>query len=1145
MPKKTDFINLHVHSEYSILDGAIRIRDLVDKTKKNGMNAVALTDHGNLFGSYEFYRACRESGIKPIIGEEFYLARHSRFDKEKSPFHLILLAKNKKGFENLSKLSSIAFTEGFYYKPRIDREVLEKYHDDLIALTACIQGEVPSLFLNGYEGKAVEAAKWYRELFGDDFYLEVQNHGMEEERRVINFFLDLSKKLNVDIVATNDSHYLNKEDWEAHDALLCLQTGKKIADKERMRFPSHEFYLKTGDEMLETFREIPFAVSNTVKVAEKVEDIEIGSSGYLLPRYEVPENYTFASYLRELAENGLKNRFGQRGIRDGELKQRYTDRLNYELGVIEQMGFPAYFLIVWDFINWAKKNGIPVGPGRGSAAGSLVAYAVGITEIDPIRFNLLFERFLNPERVNMPDIDVDICQEGRKRVIQYVRDKYGSDRVCQIVTFGKMKTKMVIRDVGRVLGIPPKEVNKFAKNIPDDAQSIEEVLSKAPEIKSLSEKDELTKRWLTIASKLQGLTRQVGIHAAGVVIAPDTLTKYIPVARSKDGEVITQYDMSQVEKLGLLKMDFLGLKTLTIVDSAVKLIESRTGKNLDIFNIPLDDEDTFKLLQNGNTVGVFQLESPGMRNLVRKLKPSVFGDIIALVALYRPGPLSSGMADSFIKRKHGLEKVEYEFPELEPYLKETYGLFIYQEQIMQIANVIAGYSLGEADLLRRAMGKKKREIMDENRSDFVNRAVEKGYPREKVEKLFNNITKFAEYGFNKSHSAAYAFIAYVTAYLKAHYPKEFLTSIASIDYDDTDEMVKYITDARKNGIEFLSPDVNKSDALFSIEDKGIRFGLAGIKGVGEKAASHIVKMRKQKGNFEDVYDFCEKIDLRQVNKRVVESLVKAGAFDSTGIPRSVSFDVVDNAMSVAHSLQKSKDSGQLSLFGSDKMAGITKKEFPNLSEWENRTKLEYERQAIGFYLSGHPLLAYKDIIALKFNSISEKEEWKDGQEVKLIGAVTKLKRRRSQKGELWANVDILDLEGIASVLIFPDVYKGVTDIVTEGNVIVIEGFVRQEENIRTVIAKSVKEVNAELSNSVNQLVVKLSEDELNEDFLGKFRDYILKYKGERDLKPVVLDLKLSDCTVKIQTHPNYSLPLRPEVISELETIIPKERIEVE
>jgi DNA polymerase-3 subunit alpha len=1147
--KKGDFVHLHLHSQFSILDGAIKIDELVEKAKELEMPAVAVTDHGNMFASYLLYTACKEAGIKPIIGQEFYVAKGSRFERrrdddgEKGSYHLVLLAQNEKGLLNLMKLSSLGYTEGFYYKPRIDKELLEKYNEGLIALSACIQGEIPSLYLRGREEDAINSAKWFKELFGENFYLELQYHGLREQERANRFLIELSKKLDIELVATNDAHYLRKEDWEAHDVLLCLQTGKKLSDEKRMRFPTKEFYFKDAVEMMNVFREVPQAIFNTLKIAEKIEDTlaPFEPRGYLLPKYTVPEGYTYDSYLRELAEKGLEKRFEELGIVDGETKEKYRSRLNYELEVIKKMGFSAYFLIVWDFINWAKKNNIPVGPGRGSAAGSLVAYAIGITNIDPIRFNLLFERFLNPERTNMPDIDVDICQEGRDRVIDYVRKKYGEDKVCQIITFGTLKPRMVVRDVGRVLGFSAKEVDKLAKLIPTDAKSIEDAISRAPEIKELMEKDENVKKLVEIAQKLQGLARQTSVHAAGVVIAPDTLTNYIPLAKSKEGDITTQYDMNQIEALGLLKMDFLGLKTLTIIDKTVKLIERIHKVKIDPYNLPLNDEKTYKLLQEGNTVGVFQLESAGMRNLMRRLKPTTFEDIIALVALYRPGPLNSGMAESYIRRKHGKESVDYIFPELKPILEETYGLFIYQEQIMQIANVLAGYTLGEADELRRAMGKKKKEIMEAHRSKFINNAVERGYPAEKVKKLFEDIAKFAEYGFNKSHSAAYAYLAYVTAYLKAHYPKELMAVMMSLDYAKADEIVKLIKDCKDNGIPVYPPDINKSKALFEIEGDGIRFGLAGIKGVGEKAAVHIVEVREKKGKFKDIYDFCEKVDLKIVNKKVLEALIKAGAFDSTGIPRSANLQVLSDAMATAQSIQKTLSMGQMSLFG--EMTKVVKKEIPKIPEWPQRIKLEYERQAIGFYLSGHPLLDYKDFIPFAFNSTSEKEDWEDDTEVRLVGAIIDSKTKRTQRGELWANIEILDLDGTMRVLVFPNLYKECSEFLNEGIIVVVEGTVREEEEEKVVIAKKVSPLDREVFENVKEIAVQLKEEDFREEILSSIKKVVEKHKSKNG-KPLVFELHLKDCFAKLQAHPDFSIPLDARALSELKKVVPEGRVKM-
>ncbi|WP_456484946.1 DNA polymerase III subunit alpha [Desulfurobacterium sp.] len=1144
MVGKGDFVHLHLHSQYSILDGAIKIKEMVKKAKELGMPAVAVTDHGNMFASLELYNTCKEEGIKPIIGQEFYIAKGSRFDRkeagEKGSYHLVLLAKNETGLKNLMKLSSIAFIEGFYYKPRIDKEVLEKYSEGLIAMSACIQGEIPLLYLKGQYEEAEKAAKWYKDLFGEDFYLELQDHGMREQKKANRGLIEIAKKLDIELVATNDAHYLNKEDWEAHDILLCIQTGKKLNDEKRMRFPTKEFYFKNGEEMFRLFKEVPEAITNTLKIAEKI-NVEIKNDGYHLPKYKVPEGYTYSSYLKELAEKGLERRFKELGIKDGETKRQYRERLYYELKIIDNMGFPGYFLIVWDFINWAKKNGIPVGPGRGSAAGSLVAYAIGITDINPLRFNLLFERFLNPERVTMPDIDVDICQDGRDRVIQYVREKYGNDKVCQIITFGTLKPKGVIRDVGRVLDIPYGEVDRIAKLIPDDAKTIEDAIEKAPELKELIESNELYKKMAKIASKLQGLTRQTGVHAAGVVITPETLTNFIPLARSKDGDITTQYEMGQVEKLGLLKMDFLGLKTLTIIDKTIKLVEKTRNEKVDLKTLPLDDEKTYKLLQEGNTVGVFQLESPGMRNLMKRLKPESIEDIVALVALYRPGPLNSGMAESYIKRKHGQEPVDYIFPELEPYLKETYGLFIYQEQIMQIANVLAGYSLGEADLLRRAMGKKKKEIMEEQRSIFVKRAVEKGYPKDKVEKLFDDIAKFAEYGFNKSHSAAYGYLAYVTAYLKAHYPQELMATMMSIDYDNADEIVKLIKDCRENNIEILPPDVNKSGAKFTIENGAIRFGLAGIKGVGEKAAEAIVEAREREGEFTDLYDFCEKVDMRQVNRKVLEALIKAGAFDFTGYNRATLLATLEKAMAAAQSIQKTKNKGLMSLFGDE--SSVIQKEYVETDEWPERIKLEYERAAIGFYLSGHPLLEYQALVPLRFDTSSHKSEWKDGQEVTIAGAITSVKTKRTQRGEMWANIEITDLEGVLNVLVFPNVFKESAELLTEGNVVIVKGTVREEEGSISIIAREIGRFEKKLSDVINRIVLKIDDTIFSEEFLERLKEF-LKTNSSPDGKPVVIELETNGYIIQLQTHPDFAIPVNAAILRSLKKMIGEERIKI-
>ncbi len=1141
--QKSDFVHLHLHTQYSILDGAIKIDQLVERAKELNMTSVAITDHGNMFGAFEFYNACKKEGIKPIIGQEFYVAKGSRFDRkdatEKGNYHLVLLAKNPQGLKNLMKLSSIGFIEGFYYKPRIDKEVLEKYSEGLIALSACVQGEIPKLILEGREDEALKAASWFRDIFGDDFYLEVQYHGLDSQKKANEGVFQIARKLGINVVATNDAHYLKAEDWEAHDVLLCLQTGKKLEDENRMRFPSKEFYVKDALEMLKVFPDNPEAILNTLEVAEKVQDVAVSFKGYLLPKYEVPGGLSYSEYLRKLAIDGLQKRFKELGIKDAAEKRKYMERLEHELKIINDMGFPGYFLIVWDFINWAKKNKIPVGPGRGSAAGSLVAYAIGITDINPLQFNLLFERFLNPERVTMPDIDVDICKEGRGKVIDYVRQKYGEDRVCQIITFGTLQPRMVIRDVGRVLNMPYSEVDKIAKLVPKDALTIESALEKAPELKDMSEKEPKIKKMLDIASKLQGLVRQTGIHAAGVVIAPQPLTELIPLARGKEGEVTTQYEMGQVEKLGLLKMDFLGLKTLTIIDKTEKLIRQEHKNDFDARKIPLDDEKTYELLKSGNTVGVFQLESPGMRKLLKRLNPSNIFDIVAILALYRPGPLNSGMVDSYIRRKNGQEEVDYIFPELEPILKETYGLFIYQEQIMQIANVLAGYSLGEADLLRRAMGKKKKEIMEEQRSKFISRAVERGYPKEKIEKLFDDIAKFAEYGFNKSHSAAYAILAYTTAYLKAHYPREFYTSMFSIELGQTDEIVKLVKDCRENGIQILPPDVNKSGVKFEIEGKSIRFGLAGIKGVGEKAAEEIVKARREKGDFEELYDFCEKVDLRVVNKKVIESLIKAGAFDFCKKSRASLLSTLDRAMKAAQSVQNS--SAMPSLFG--EKHSKPQRIYEDKGEFPDRIKLELERSAIGFYFSGHPLDGLKEICPLELKMSQKLPSVQDKQTVRFAGIITSVEMRRTQRGDRWASVEVSDLEGFIRVLIFPNVFSQVSELISEGSAVAVEGEVKQEENGVSVIARHVRLLEKEISEGVSEVVIKLSSDDLKEDKLSELKK-LLKEHNSLNGKPVVIEIKSSGYEARLLTHREFHIPVEAALMRKLKRFLGEGKVQV-
>lgn len=1166
----SNFVHLHLHSQYSLLDGAIKIKDLVEKAKELNMPAVAVTDHGNMFGSYELYKTAKEAGIKPLIGQEFYVAPRSRFekekDKDKEPFHLVLIAKNQEGLKNLIKLSSLGFIEGFYYRPRIDKELLAKYSKGLICLSACVQGEIPYYLIRGEEEKAYKAAKFFKEIFGDDFYLEVQNHGLDEEKKANEKIFELAKKLDIKVVATNDAHYIEKEDADAHEILLCIQTKSTIDNPRRFKFPNKEFYFKTDKEMQELFVGYPQVITNTLEVAEKVdENIKMGSDTYLLPKYQVPKGETFDSYLRKLAFEGLEKRLKQtykklvkrldllksgkvkkdpylieREIQEikeklnnwDKVKEKYVKRLEYELSTIKQMGFSAYFLIVWDFINWAKKNGIPVGPGRGSVGGSLVAYAIGITDIDPIFYGLLFERFLNPERVTMPDIDVDFCFEKREKVIDYVREKYGKKNVGQIITFSTLKPRGVVRDVARVMGVPPKEYDKLAKLVPDKAKSIEEALEESADLKELYQKDSKVKKILDYAKKLCGLVRQTGVHAAGVVIAPDELTKFVPLARGKDNVITTQYDMGQLEELGLLKMDFLGLKTLTFIDKTIQMIFENRKIKIDINEIPLDDEKTYELLKKGNTIGVFQLESSGMRNLLKRLKPENIFDVVALVALYRPGPLNSGMVDSYIKRKHGEEKIDYIFDELKDVLKETYGIIVYQEQIMAIANVLCGYSLGEADLLRRAVAKKKADLMATLKNDFIERAVKRGFDKEKVTKLWEDIEKFAEYCFNKSHSAAYGYIAYITAYLKAHFPEEFYAAIMSLEVDKAEEVAKYIKDARENGIEVLPPDINKSYSDFVVENGKIRVGLAGLKGVGSKAAEEIIKVRKEKGEFKDLFDFCMKVDLRSINKKVIETLIKAGAFDYTGISRRELLESLEKIMAEAQNRKKSREAGLLSLFGEEIEENYSYP-YKGLKEWDEIEKLEYERQAVGFYVSAHPIDIYKEFLPKDITFVEELLNLKDGDEIKLVGAITKVDTKISQRGERYALVEITDPTGVIQATVFPKVFKENEHLLTEGNLVYIKGVInkdRESEEIRLTIKEIKRFFDIfEDENCLFKVIIPLKD----ENYL-KFVSQKLKElsKEESSLRKIPV-VEVIDKDYIYALEPNYDIPIKAETLKAL------------
>ena len=1103
------FVHLHLHSQYSLLDGANKLGDLVQRAKEYKMPALAVTDHGNMFGALEFYLKARDAGIKPIIGCETYVAPGSRFDKgnargsSEASYHLVLLCQNLTGYRNLCHLISAAYREGFYYKPRVDWELLRERNEGLIALTACLGGEIPSLITMGKAEEAAHRAREMAEVFDEGrFFLELQENFLPEQEPVNKGLIEIARTHDLPLVATNDCHYLTREDAYAHEVLLCIQTGKTMDDPGRMRFSNNEFYVKTPEEMKELFRAHPDAIRNTVEIAERC-NLELDLKTYHFPQYEKPAEKTLDEVLVEMAREGLDRRLADiRKVRDfsSEDDERYRDRLEKELDCVKQMGFPGYFLIVSDFINWAKDHDIPVGPGRGSAAGSLVAYAIRITDIDPMPYNLLFERFLNPERISMPDIDVDFCIYGRERVIDYVREKYGAANVAQIITFGTMQAKGVIRDVGRALGMSFAETDKVAKLIPGVLNiTLKEAMQQEPKLKELSEKDPRGKELIKIALCLEGLTRHASTHAAGVVVTPKALPEYLPLYTDpKSGGQVTQFAMSYVEKIGLVKFDFLGLKTLTVIDNAVRLIHEGKNPGFDLRLVTDDDPQTYELLARGETTGVFQLESSGMKELLIKLKPNCFEDVIAICALYRPGPLGSGMVDDFILRKHGKKAITYDFPQLEPILKDTYGVIVYQEQVMLIAQVLARYSLGGADLLRRAMGKKKAEEMAKQKEIFLKGAKENKLDLKKAEGVFDLMEKFAAYGFNKSHSAAYALVAYHTAYLKAHYPVEFMAALLTEDMENTDKVIKNIAEVRSMGIEVLPPDINASDRSFTVHDKSIRFGLGAVKGVGAAALESILEVRKE-GPYATLHDFCERVDLRKVNKKVVEALIKCGAFDSLQGRRAQFMAVIEEAMEVGQKMQREKAAGQESLFGTEEIIshnGNGYGQLPQMDEWPENILLGFEKEALGFYITGHPLARHAEAIrrfaTCDTSGLSERA---DKEEVKVCGIVAGLKELTTKKGDRMAFVTLEDLTGFVEMVVFPEPYMASIELLKSEEPLLVSGTLDVGEETVKLMANEVlalREVQERLTRRVH---FRLTTPGLDETQLRALRSVMERHRG--------------------------------------------------
>jgi len=1105
--KEKNFVHLHVHTEYSLLDGAIRCKELARRTKEWNMPAVAISDHGVMYGVIEFYQACKDEGIKPIIGCEIYVAPDGIEEKRKeNPInHLLLLAENDVGYHNLVKLVSIANTDGFYYKPRVDHDLLSRYSEGIIACSACLAGEIPQLLIAGEDEKALDRANLYRDIFGEDnFFLEIQYNHIPQQAVVNKGLIEMSRKHGFPLVATTDSHYMNEEDYDWHEILLCVGTNSTLDDPKRMSFETNDFYLRSAEEMWEIFGDdVPEALENTLKIAERCDvSFDLGTREYKLPQFDIPEGETLESFLEKSAFDGLKER-----LKGAPLTEEYRRRLEYELSVINQMGFPGYFLIIADVIQACKERGIPIGPGRGSAAGSLVAYAMKITELDPIKYGLIFERFLNPERVTMPDIDTDVSDKGREDLLKYVVEKYGVENVSQIITFGRMKTKAAIKDVGRAMGIPYAEVDRVAKLVPDGVKSIADAISLTPDLKEIRDKDPKMKTLLESAAKIEGLARHCSQHAAGVVITPMPLTDLVPVRKIGENQVVTQFSMEPVERLGLVKMDFLGLQTLSILEEALENIKTNGKEPPNLNELPMDDQPTFKMLQAGDTLGVFQLESAGMRRLLKKMLPDSFEDVIAVLALYRPGPLESGMLDQYVECKHGRARAHYLHPMLEDVLKETHGVILYQEQVMKCASTLAGYTLGGADLLRRAMGKKKVEVMNEQRAIFLSGAEKQGVDKAKADEIFDIIQKFAGYGFNKSHSAAYALISYQTAYLKAHYDREFMAAyLTSQIGSKKDVMAAYVREVRKSGIPVLPPDVNQSRSAFTAAENVIRFGLEAVGKVGAGAVEAIIKAREEGGLFKDLWDFLDRVDVHCLNKGVMENLIKAGAFDSISPNRRQLMESFPAMMD--YSLKRGCDGDQCSLFGEQEAA--VHPDMVEVEDYDIQEKLEMEKSAIGMYISGHPFERHEERASRHVNcTISDLELWRSEKVSPcfagmLVGSVEKYTKRGDPMGILRFE----DCSGEIEAVCFPKPREGrpwldIKSSLTLGDPYLVRGAVQDRGGVN-VLVNEIIPLKGELGGVKRYAEISLREEAFKESF---FREFLRILKGHPGDSSVLLRLE--------------------------------------
>ncbi len=1134
-----NFVHLHVHSDFSLLDGAASVKKLVAKAAEFGQSALALTDHGNMFGAVTFYKACNEKGIKPIIGCEVYVAVGSRFEKKeaadgKKYYHLVLLAKNETGYRNLMLLCSKGYTEGMYYKPRIDEDLLSRHSDGLVCLSGCISGELPALLLRGEIEKAEDLARRYRNMFGNgNYFIELQHHGIEDEKKASKLLVEIARKTGIPLVVTNDIHYIEKKDSEAQDVLLCIGTKKLLADEKRMKFTSDEFYFKSEEEMAKLFPDYPEAMLNTERIADMC-NLKIPQPGAILPIYEIPEGFNSKEeYIRNLAEEGIKKRYAV-------ITPEIRERLEYELGIVIKMDFVGYFLIVWDFINWAKNNKIPVGPGRGSGAGSILAYAMRITDIDPLKYNLLFERFLNPERISMPDFDVDFCFERREEVIQYVRQRYGDENVGQIITFGTLKAKAVVKDVGRVLNVPLADVNAITKLIPDKpltegvkAVSLKYALDVIPELKAMAE-DPSYKELFEKSLALEGLNRNTGLHAAGIVIGKTALTDYVPLYKdSKTGKIATQFTMDLIEDCGLVKMDFLGLKTLTLIKHTEDLIHKRGGswRNFSIHDIDYSDKKTFDMLCEGKAAAVFQFESQGMQNILKRAKPSKMEDLIALNALYRPGPMD--YINQFIESKFDHSKIKYPDPCLEDILSETYGVIVYQEQVMQVAQRIAGYTLGQADILRRAMGKKKLEVMKTEKEKFIAGAVKKGFSKADADRIFEILIPFAGYGFNKSHAAAYSVLAFQTAYLKAHFPSEFMAANLTNEITSTDKLPEYIAEAEKMGLKILPPDINLSDPYFSVSaDGNIVFGLMGIKGVGFQAASELAEEREKNGKYKSFLDFLERSDLHTQNKRSLEVMIKTGCFDSLGQPRSMLALNMERAVGYAAQKKAGTALGQASLFEDSGIKEFSDFVFEYVEEFPQKEKLRLEKELMGFYMSGHPLDEYRKAINNSETlNIAHLARAVSKKKYVLVGMLTGVRPYQTKKGQTMGFGSFEDLNGTIDLVFFPETWEKYRTKLLPETVCGFSGIVdNSREGSASFLVDEVTDISRLQQKALTEIHIELDENLASEPELIRLKDFLYERSGPCD---VFIHTKTEGFDYIIKASPQLKVPSTQDFTEEL------------